>query len=280
MMAGCNHQRNPMTKVLAAQFRVAPGKRVQLAKVDPRDAAAFPDREKAEAQSKKDGEASTRCRTSCSRKAIARCWSCCKAPTRRARTAPSATCSTRPGRWASRSRVPPAERGRAGARFSVARASRLPAPRHHRHFQPLPLRGRAGGARAQAGAAPKDIEQRYEQINAFEKMLTENGTTILKFMLHISKDEQARASAGPPRRAQQQLEVQSRRPGGPQALGRLPGGLRGDAATLLDRLAVARDPGRPQWARNAAIAGIVRETLEAMNPHIPSRTWIPERFQR
>ena len=39
--------------------------------------------------------------------------------------------------------------------------------------------------------APEEaIEARYEQINAFEKMLAENGTTILKFMLHISKKEQ------------------------------------------------------------------------------------------
>lgn len=41
--------------------------------------------------------------------------------------------------------------------------------------------------------APKDaIEKRYDQINAFEKYLTENGVTILKFFLHISKDEQKR----------------------------------------------------------------------------------------
>ena len=32
--------------------------------------------------------------------------------------------------------------------------------------------------------------RRYEHINAFEKMLAEEGTTILKFFLHISKDEQ------------------------------------------------------------------------------------------
>jgi PPK2 family polyphosphate:nucleotide phosphotransferase len=32
--------------------------------------------------------------------------------------------------------------------------------------------------------------KRYEQINAFEKMLTENGTVILKFFLHVSRDEQ------------------------------------------------------------------------------------------
>lgn len=31
---------------------------------------------------------------------------------------------------------------------------------------------------------------RYDQINAFERMLTENGVTILKFFLHISKEEQ------------------------------------------------------------------------------------------
>ena len=32
--------------------------------------------------------------------------------------------------------------------------------------------------------------RRYEQINAFERLLADEGTTILKFFLHISKDEQ------------------------------------------------------------------------------------------
>lgn len=31
---------------------------------------------------------------------------------------------------------------------------------------------------------------RYEQINAFERMLAENGVTILKFLLHVSREEQ------------------------------------------------------------------------------------------
>ncbi len=35
-----------------------------------------------------------------------------------------------------------------------------------------------------------ECKRRYAQINAFEKMLTETGTVILKIMLHISKDEQ------------------------------------------------------------------------------------------
>ena len=38
---------------------------------------------------------------------------------------------------------------------------------------------------------PKEVwEKRYDQINNFEKMLTDEGTTIVKFYLHISKDEQ------------------------------------------------------------------------------------------
>jgi PPK2 family polyphosphate:nucleotide phosphotransferase len=38
---------------------------------------------------------------------------------------------------------------------------------------------------------PEDVWQpRYEQINHFEKLLADTGTTILKFYLHISKDEQ------------------------------------------------------------------------------------------
>ena len=33
-------------------------------------------------------------------------------------------------------------------------------------------------------------EKRYKQINRFEKNLYDNGTIILKFFLHVSKDEQ------------------------------------------------------------------------------------------
>jgi len=35
-----------------------------------------------------------------------------------------------------------------------------------------------------------ECKRRYRQINDFEKMLVETGTTILKLYLHISKDEQ------------------------------------------------------------------------------------------
>jgi PPK2 family polyphosphate:nucleotide phosphotransferase len=40
---------------------------------------------------------------------------------------------------------------------------------------------------------PQEVwKQRYEQINAFERLLSDSGTLILKFFLHIDKDEQRR----------------------------------------------------------------------------------------
>ena len=40
-------------------------------------------------------------------------------------------------------------------------------------------------------ARPEEVwRPRYEQINQFERFLTQNGVTILKFFLHISKEEQ------------------------------------------------------------------------------------------
>ena len=39
--------------------------------------------------------------------------------------------------------------------------------------------------------APRQVwEKRFDQINAFESLLAETGTTLLKFYLHIDKDEQ------------------------------------------------------------------------------------------
>jgi PPK2 family polyphosphate:nucleotide phosphotransferase len=41
------------------------------------------------------------------------------------------------------------------------------------------------------GLAPEQVwKRRYGEINEFEKFMTDNGTAILKFFLHISKDEQ------------------------------------------------------------------------------------------
>lgn len=124
------------------------------------------------------------------------------------------------------------------------------------------------------------IEQRYEQINAFEKHLTENGVTILKFMLHISKDEQRQ-------RLQERLDQ-------PEKNWKFnPSDLEDRALwdeyakayeTVLDRCSTAHAPWRvvpadKKWRRNAIIASVVRATLEEMAPQYPKPDWKPGDFK-
>jgi PPK2 family polyphosphate:nucleotide phosphotransferase len=51
---------------------------------------------------------------------------------------------------------------------------------------------------------PEVTRQRYAQINDFERLLTQTGTVILKFLLHVSKDEQRK-------RLQQRLDDPTKR---------------------------------------------------------------------
>ncbi|MGO4705739.1 polyphosphate kinase 2 family protein [Microvirga sp. 2MCAF38] len=123
--------------------------------------------------------------------------------------------------------------------------------------------------------APKDvIEQRYDQINAFEKMLTENGTVILKFMLHVSKDEQ-------------KVRLQERVDDPAKRWKFNPGDLKDrehwdefqDAyETMLHRCSTPWAPWHvipadKKWVRDAIVASIVKTTLEEMNPSYPEVTW-------
>jgi len=128
--------------------------------------------------------------------------------------------------------------------------------------------------------APKtEIEARYDQINAFEKILTENGTTVLKFMLHISKDEQAE-------RLQDRLdEKKSRWKFNPDDLEdrKLWAEYMAAYEIMLDRCSTRTAPwyvipADRKWARNAAIAAIVRATLEDMDPRYPTPPWDPKSF--
>ena len=126
-------------------------------------------------------------------------------------------------------------------------------------------------------AAPEMIERRYEEINAFEKMLAGNGTVILKFMLHISKEEQAE-------RLRERVSTPEKR------WKFNPGDLDDRALwddymaayeTAVNRCSTAHAPwyvipADRNWTRNAIIARIVRETLEAMNPQYPQpKDWDP-----
>ena len=67
--------------------------------------------------------------------------------------------------------------------------------------------------------------RRYRHIRDFERMLVDEGTTVVKLFLHISKDEQRAAPAGPHRQPRRALEVPPRRPRRPSPVGRLHGGL-------------------------------------------------------
>jgi PPK2 family polyphosphate:nucleotide phosphotransferase len=131
------------------------------------------------------------------------------------------------------------------------------------------------------GFAPKEeIEQRYEQINAFEKILVENGTTILKFMLHISKDEQAE-------RLQERLD-------NPEKHWKFSAGDLDDRKhwdefqeayeIMLNRCSTPWAPWHVipadrKWVRNATIASIVKATLGAMDPRYPEVSWNPADFK-
>jgi len=123
------------------------------------------------------------------------------------------------------------------------------------------------------------IERRYDQINAFEKHLTENGTTILKFMLHISKDEQKE-------RLQERLDDSRKHwkfnPG--DLDDRVHWDEYQDAyETMLRRCSTHHAPWHVipadrKWVRNAAVAAIVKATLEDMDPQYPKAQWKPDDF--
>ena len=135
-------------------------------------------------------------------------------------------------------------------------------------------------ARVRNLVSPDAIEARYGQINDFEKMLTENGTNILKFMLHISKEEQGK-------RLRERLEKpESRWKFNPDDLEdrKLWDDYQRAYEIMLERCATPQAPWHVipadrKWVRNAVIAKIVRTTLEAMDPKYPDPGWRPDQFK-
>jgi PPK2 family polyphosphate:nucleotide phosphotransferase len=119
---------------------------------------------------------------------------------------------------------------------------------------------------------PRDVwERRYDQINTFEAHLAANGTRILKFYLHVSRDEQRR-----------RLEKRLRNPtkhwkwssGDLEVRERWDDYL--DAYT--DALARCSTEAAPwfvipadrKWYRNLAVAEILARTAAEMNPQWPA----------
>ena len=269
-----------MAEDFAARFRIEPGKKAKLTKRDPRDASAFPDRKAAEAQSADDGAA------------IDRLQDRLYAEGRRALLVVLQGTDTA-GKDGTIRHVfnQTGPLGVSVAPFRRPSEQELAHDFLWRAHMACPARGYIGifnrshyedvlVGRVRKLAPAEAIEQRYDQINAFEKMLVENGTTILKFMLHISKEEQRE-------RLQDRLdEPKSRWKFNP---GDLEDRKRWDEfqdayETMLERCSTAWAPWHVipadrKWARNAAIAAIVRSTLEAMDPAYPKPDWNPNDFK-
>lgn len=118
---------------------------------------------------------------------------------------------------------------------------------------------------------------RYDQINSFEQILTENGTTIVKFMLHISKDEQKRRLQARLGTAEKQWKFN---------LADL------KERTLWDDYEKAYEdainccstdhapwyivPANHKWARNLGVVEVVLRTLKKMDPRFPKLSFNPK----
>jgi PPK2 family polyphosphate:nucleotide phosphotransferase len=268
-----------LPRTLAERFRVAPGKPVKLATRDPADASAVPDRDEAEEQGKVDA------------KAINEWQDKLYAEGKRALLVILQGTDTSGKDGTIRNVFN--ETGPLGVTVTAFRRPSEAELAHDflwRAHLACPRRGSIGifnrshyedvlVGRVRRLAPAKEIERRYDQINAFERLLTENGTVILKFMLHISRKEQGE-------RLQDRLDKPASRwkfdPGDLEDR-KLWDEYRAAYEIMLNRCSTAWAPWHVipadrKWARNAAIAAIVRETLEAMAPCYPTPAWDPRDF--
>jgi len=125
--------------------------------------------------------------------------------------------------------------------------------------------------RVKGFATPEQIEKRYAQINDFERILHENGTKIVKFMLNISAEEQAQ-------RLQERLDEPEKRWKfniGDLDDRKLWSQYMQAYNIMLQRTSTLENPWHvipadQKWARNAIISSIVRKTLEEMDPQYPN----------
>lgn len=129
---------------------------------------------------------------------------------------------------------------------------------------------------------PKQVwKKRYELINGFEKMLTANGTTVLKFYLHISKDEQLR-------RFQERLDDAAKQWKISEADYKEREFWKDYQTAYEDALSRCSTgdspwfviPANHKWFRNLAVARIVVEHLEAMKLRYPKPSVNLEKIRR
>jgi PPK2 family polyphosphate:nucleotide phosphotransferase len=116
----------------------------------------------------------------------------------------------------------------------------------------------------------KRWERRYDQINAFERMLVEEGTTIVKLFLAIDKDEQRERLQAryddPAKRWKFKLADLDERKRWAGYVAAYEAALERCSTAVAPWYAV---PSSHKWVRNLVVGQILRETLEEMDPQIP-----------
>jgi PPK2 family polyphosphate:nucleotide phosphotransferase len=117
---------------------------------------------------------------------------------------------------------------------------------------------------------PGQIRKRYGQINAFEKHLTENGVTLLKFCLHISKEEQKERLQSRLDRPDKHWKFNT----GDLAERKLWGKYMRAYETALTRCSTPHAPwyvvpANRKWYRDVVIGRIVLRTLEGLDLQYP-----------
>ncbi len=122
------------------------------------------------------------------------------------------------------------------------------------------------------GLVPRAVwKARYAQINDFERLLAESGTTILKFFLHIDRDEQKR-------RLEERLDDPEKRwKLRPEDLAdrRRWDDYMAAYETAIGRTSTAQAPwfvvpANKKWYRNLVVAAVLVRTLERMRLEAPA----------
>jgi len=125
--------------------------------------------------------------------------------------------------------------------------------------------------------APKEVwEKRYKHIVDFEQMLVDEGTTILKFYLHISKEEQKR-------RLQSRLDRPEKHwKFFPEDLAdrTLWDDFMDAYEDVIERTSTEQAPwfvipADYKWYRDLCVSQIISNALEGMDLHYPQITWDP-----
>lgn len=121
---------------------------------------------------------------------------------------------------------------------------------------------------------PKEVwSQRYDQINQFESILTENNIVILKFFLHISKDEQKKRFMeridDPDKRWKISESDFSERKFWDDYQKAYEAGLSNCSTKAAPWFII---PSNKKWFRNLAVSQIMVETLEELKMKFPPPT--------